>query len=1073
MKIIASLLGAALALSSWSQAVASTPDQGYAKITGIHVEKTNIVVEVEASASLGKVTLESSTRVGRKAWEPRGVEVLKPSGDEKATFSFSVPISPAVEILRVRGDFGDQILPASFYSGTNKFVAATGNGGAAAGAGGIVPGVVDNRTTTAPTAAGDTRSVVESDIWKVDGDTLYYFNQNRGLQVIDVTNPDDPKLTGTYDLPASGEQMYLLDHGMIALLAQDNCSWYGDSAGSHVVLLQVRNGIPELVKALPISGYIAESRLVGSALYVVANSYEQRVIPAKDGGTSSTEWDWGSRVVSFDLSDFSVAEEKSRDWVSGYGNVIYATDKYLFVAQAVWDSRSNSQNSALTSYDISAPDGSFTRLATFNVPGAVQDKFKMQVTGDTFAVVVQMNSRQPRASYLKTYSLTDPKKPVALAEVKIVENEQLFATRFDGNRLYAVTYFVIDPLWIFDLSDPAAPKKVGELQIPGWSTYLQPIGSDLLAIGLDRTNGTQRISVQLFNVADAANPSLLSKVLIGEQWSDSEANWDEKAFGVLPDEHLVLVPFWSGGNDGYTQGVQLIDLNLDANSLTKRGVITQNMAARRSTVHNGRILSLSGQELLTVDATDRDHPTVVKSLELAWEADRVHVAGDYVVEVDANGNNGSPVLRIVQASDPSTLVKTVELKGLPYMGSTTMDGKLYVLQGKPIEVVYPDVYNPTNYFPIATNPAVLLFSQYDLGALPELPLLNSATKEGSTNYFYGQYEAISVKPDVLVWRNKNSGFFPIMYNRVASGIGVATSGIVVGDLRPIWWGGAAGHFIAVDPTHVSFTSELLLSSTNGWWNFGGAFTFDGRIYTSHQASEYDETIDPPPYQSQCYDNETGKWNDCTIDPPPGVWVQRYYLDVIDYNDPADPLVRQPANLPGSLIAVARSGELLYTRGYNIKPFDTTPAVETVSASSYDGVQAHLITSMGLGDNWPQPTLGNGDFLYLGVAPTSTATNAELQVWTLNGGGKFELVDTQTLSAPAQQLNLVKGILAVQASDILLMDARDAAHPKQVGAGHSNACYGILLDAADGDAARGLWVPVGWYGVLQIPVKSSP
>jgi hypothetical protein len=61
---------------------------------------------------------------------------------------------------------------------------------------------------------------------------------------------------------------------------------------------------------------------------------------------------------------------------------------------------------------------------------------------------------------------------------------------------------------------------------------------------------------------------------------------------------------------------------------------------------------------------------------------------------------------------------------------------------------------------------------------------------------------------------------------------------------------------------------------------------------------------------------------------------------------------------------------------------------------------------------------------------------------------------------------------VQSNDILLFDARNAAQPVLVGEGHSNMCYGVLFDAADGDVTRGLWVPVGWYGVLQIPVKGA-
>jgi hypothetical protein len=425
-------------------------------------------------------------------------------------------------------------------------------------------------------------------------------------------------------------------------------------------------------------------------------------------------------------------------------------------------------------------------------------------------------------------------------------------------------------------------------------------------------------------------------------------------------------------------------------------------------------------------------------------------------------------------------VDTVTLKALPYMGSATVNGKLVVLQGKPMQVIYPDVYNPTNYFPIATNPAVYLLSEFDLSALPNLPLINSATKEGGTNYFYGQYEAVQVKPDVLVFRSKNSGYFypgPIIYagagGGVAAGVASGAPSIVGGDMRPIWWGGASGHFIAVDPTTVSFSSETLLSVTNGWWNFGDAFVLDGKLYTSHEANEFDPTIDPPPYQSQCYNTNTMKWEDCTIDPPPGIWVQRYYLDVIDYNDPTDPLVRQAANLPGNLIGLARNGELLYTRGYNITPFDNNGSNdETISACSYDGVAAHLITSMGLGQNWPRTTIGNGDYIYLGVAPTTNAPDATLQVWTLGDSGKFEMVNSQTLDSPAQQFALINGILAVQTNGILLMDARTPSTPTPIGAGRSTACYGVLLNAADGDVMRGLWVPVGWYGVLPIPVKSA-
>jgi len=1079
-----------------TRAVFAADGNPLARIAAVHVEKNNLVVDVEASSSLAKVTLESSPRLPRKTWEPRAVQILSETSTETANLTFTIPISPATEILRVRGDFPSAVLPASFYNGTNKFVAGTagaaGTTGGTTGAttGGPVaagPGVSDDKLT-APTTP---RDVVESDIWNLDGDTLYFFNQYRGLQVIDVSNPDAPVLTGTYDLAAAGEQMYLLDHTRVVLLARDNCGWFGNSSDSRVILLDVSNGVPHLVKELPVPGYIDESRMVGTALYVVANGYEQRVVPLKDGSTS-VEWSWGSTIVSFDLSDFATATQKSSDWVTGYGNVIVANDEYLFVSQTNYDPSGGGASSLIYCYDISAPDGTFAKLSTIKVAGIVRDKFKMEANGDIFTVVPQLDFPNPRTTFVQTFSLADPKNPQALGTLRLIDNEQLFATRFDGNRLYVVTYFIKDPLWIIDLSNPATPAKVGELSIPGWSTFLQPLGDKLLAIGMDTTNGYWRTAVQLFDVANPAQPSLLSKVIIGDQWSSSEANWDEKAFGVLPDDKLVLVPFQSSGTNGYFQGVQLIDLDTD--HLVKRGVVSQNMGTRRATLHLGRILSLSGTELLTVNATDRDNPKVVTTTPLSWGADRVHLAGNYAIEVDTSLSEG-PVLRVVNAEDSSVLLKTIALKNLSYMGSAKVGDKLYVLQGQQVQYIYPTVYNPTNYFPIATNPGVFLFSEFDLAHLPELPLIAQIEKEGSTNYFWGQYEALQVKSDLLVWRSKNSGY-PIVYfggttgGTTGGGIALtadapitdpargstdlaltaANTGIAGGVLfRPFpYWGGAAGHLIAVTlgGEKPAFASELLISGTNGWWNFSSAFTTGGLVFTSHETTEFDPTIDPPPYTYPCYDGKD--YVTCTNDPPPGVWVQRYYLDVVDFNDPADPLVRKPANIPGSLIGIDHGGEVVFTRGYDLTPELYFSGNETVAASSYDGVEAHLISGIPITNNWPRPTFANGGYIYFGNSGTN-GTNATLDVWSLNNTGKFELRNSVGLDSPAQQFQQLGNLLAIQGNQISLFDATEPSAPKPIGGGRSNTCYGVLLDGADGDINRGLWVPIGWYGVIKIPI----
>ena len=109
----------------------------------------------------------------------------------------------------------------------------------------------------------------------------------------------------------------------------------------------------------------------------MANSYQRRTIPATDVRPAYEEMDYGSDIVSFDLSDFATASEKSRDWVRGYGNVIMATDKYLFLAQQNYENET--VKSLVHSYDISSPIGTFTKLAAFDAGGEVKDKFKMHV----------------------------------------------------------------------------------------------------------------------------------------------------------------------------------------------------------------------------------------------------------------------------------------------------------------------------------------------------------------------------------------------------------------------------------------------------------------------------------------------------------------------------------------------------------------------------------------------------------------------------------------------------------------------------------------------------------------------
>ena len=67
----------------------------------------------------------------------------------------------------------------------------------------------------------------------------------------------------------------------------------------------------------------------------------------------------------------------------------------------------------------------------------------------------------------------------------IAPGETIWSARFIGDRGYLVTFETIDPLWVIDLSDPTNPTILGELEVPGVSTYIHPVDENtLLTIGI-------------------------------------------------------------------------------------------------------------------------------------------------------------------------------------------------------------------------------------------------------------------------------------------------------------------------------------------------------------------------------------------------------------------------------------------------------------------------------------------------------------------------------------------------------------------------------------------------------------
>ena len=142
---------------------------------------------------------------------------------------------------------------------------------------------------------------------------------------------------------------------------------------------------------------------------------------------------------------------------------------------------------------------------------------------------------------LKTVAyLPNAQRPETLGK----PDEQLYGTRFVGDRLYAVTFKKIDPLYVVDLSNSADPRITGQLEIPGFSDYLHPLPNGLLlgfgkyarpanVSGDGQFAWFQGLQLSLFDVSNVKQPREIQTEVIGKRGSESALLRNHHAFSAL------------------------------------------------------------------------------------------------------------------------------------------------------------------------------------------------------------------------------------------------------------------------------------------------------------------------------------------------------------------------------------------------------------------------------------------------------------------------------------------------------------------------------------------------------------
>ena len=352
----------------------------------------------------------------------------------------------------------------------------------------------------------------------------------------------------------------------------------------------------KLIKNDSFDGQYSTSRKVGDIIYVIGYkniSSSMKIDDILPGYRNNMEDDTAWSKISLDKIQYfseikndnntiqyiigtnikdASAEANIQTFLNS-GHIIYANSENLYIVGTSYEyTKTNSNpesggfmglNSIFSSYDydyyvecntviskFSMDNGKVTFESMGVVKGNVLNQFSMDEYNGYFRIAATVDAWQSGSgeSVNNLYILDDEMKIAGSVE-NLAKGERIYSVRFIGNKVYIVTFRTMDPLFVIDLEDPFAPKVLGELKIPGYSSYLHPydethiigFGMDTREVGYDQFT-TEGIKIAMFDVSDFSNPKEMFKTSLGLQGSSSELLYNHKALLFSKEKDVFAFP---------------------------------------------------------------------------------------------------------------------------------------------------------------------------------------------------------------------------------------------------------------------------------------------------------------------------------------------------------------------------------------------------------------------------------------------------------------------------------------------------------------------------------------------------